>query len=180
MAGSMTRNNCTEDNLNCTPATPGIVISAADLATGGGPANKNPSLHPLFMKDAWNERSWHSMRKALNAARIADNAVREGYRYLQWSRDRSAMLEQYAQKALDMSAKELPELPVSGKTKLLGGAKAKLLGGQDVSSSLRGETFLFPQAVQSGDSPDTVASVQYPEEMQSFADDAFLKGAHWF
>ncbi|CAD7938687.1 unnamed protein product [Amoebophrya sp. A120] len=100
MSTSLLRNNCTEDNLHCTPAIPNIITNPADIPTGGK-GNKHPIRNPLFAKDAWNEREWHSMRKALNAARIADNAVREAYRYAQWSRDRSGMVKQYARKALE-------------------------------------------------------------------------------
>lgn len=47
------------------------------------------------------------MRKALNAARVADNAVKEAFRYKQWSKDRGKMLEAYAEKALAAFEKEV-------------------------------------------------------------------------
>lgn len=64
-------------SITCAPALPPIYV--------GFNTRPHPLTDPFMASDAWNERSWHSMRKALNAAKIADNAVREGYRYLQWS-----------------------------------------------------------------------------------------------
>jgi len=151
----MLRNNCTEDNFHCTPAIPNIIVNAADVMNGGS-GNQNPAYRPLFAKDAWNERSWHSMRKALNAARVADNAVKEAFRYKQWSKDRGKMLEAYAEKALAAFEKEVkPSVGFGGDLAL------RVPGAGNGVGSARGEPPPLPEG--------------------AFADyQGLMKTAHWF
>lgn len=102
-ANSMIRNNCDDQTMICRPALPKVYGSIYPDGT-----RPHPTFEPILIKDAWNERSWHSMRKALNASKIADNAVKDAYRFLQWSEDRGSLVERFVKQALNSLDQEIP------------------------------------------------------------------------
>ena len=94
------KNNDTTSGL-CALNTPKVY-------TQTGEPRVHPLYDPFLVKDAWNERSWHSARKALQAARIADNAVREAYRYLDWTRQQGESVRMWTRKAVAAVEEEIP------------------------------------------------------------------------